>query len=87
MTYRETATRIAEDHIKEHCGKLKKSRKGSTVVRDQRAYNEGVEDGKKIDVYRRTIKESEGDEGLEKVTLVKHKTEEGPWFKLPGGHA
>lgn len=83
ITYQNSAAKIAEDHIKETLGKLKKGRKRSTMVRDWHAYDKGVADGKKIDVHRKTVKASGADEGMGDVTLVKHKVEKGPWFKVP----
>lgn len=65
ITFRETALTIAENYAKEQGIKLKKGRKRSKVIRDCDAYKQGVKDAKKIDVYRRSIKES-GEDDAEK---------------------
>lgn len=49
---------IAEEHAKTRGLKLKKGKKRSREIRDHDAYERDVRDGKKIDVHRRTLKES-----------------------------
>lgn len=57
MTFRADATKIAEDYLKDRGVKLRTDRKRSTVVRDRTAYKQGKEDGKKIDVHQKMIKD------------------------------
>lgn len=57
VTFRETATKIADEYVKDRGLKLRSARSRSNEVRDWDAYDRGVEDGKKIDVHRKTIKQ------------------------------
>ncbi|KFY46249.1 hypothetical protein V494_00534 [Pseudogymnoascus sp. VKM F-4513 (FW-928)] len=56
--FRETASNIADEYLKE-CGiKLGKGKRGrKNVIRDRDAYNQGVEDSKKIDLDRKRLTE------------------------------
>jgi hypothetical protein len=56
VTFRATATKIAEEFLRETGLKLQNQPSRSPVIRDWDAYNNGVKDGKKIDVYRKRIK-------------------------------
>ncbi|KFY18683.1 hypothetical protein V493_08418 [Pseudogymnoascus sp. VKM F-4281 (FW-2241)] len=57
--FRQTASKIADEHLQE-CGiKLSSAgRSRQTVIRDQYAYNQGVKDSKKIDIHGKRITES-----------------------------
>ena len=57
MTFRADATTIADQYLKDHDVKLRMGRKRSTGVRDRTAYDQGTEDGKRIDVHQKRIKE------------------------------
>ena len=57
VTFRATATKIADEYIQDRGVKLHKGSARNTVIRDGNAYNQGVEDSKKVDVYRKRIKE------------------------------
>ncbi|KAK5165369.1 uncharacterized protein LTR77_008898 [Saxophila tyrrhenica] len=59
VTFRETASKIADDYLKDSGMKLKAGRARNGVVRDWDAYDLGVEDGKKIDVHQRRIEDGE----------------------------
>lgn len=63
MTFRENATKIADDYLKDHGVKLRTGRQRSHVIRDRQAYDKGVEDGKTIDVHKKRIKEEEMSDG------------------------
>lgn len=54
MTFRENATKIADDFLKNNGVELSKGRK-STGVKDWNAYKKGAEDSKKIDIHRKAI--------------------------------
>lgn len=57
VQFRETATKIAEDYLKDQGIKLGRGSVRSSVIRDREAYDRGVRDAKKIDVHRKKIKE------------------------------
>jgi hypothetical protein len=57
VTFRATATKIAEEFIREKGVKLRNLKSRGPVIRDMDAYKNGVKDGKKIDVHRKRIKE------------------------------
>ena len=57
MTFRADATKIADEYLKDHGVKLGKGRNRSSIVRDRGAYEQGKEDGKKIDVHQNRLKE------------------------------
>jgi hypothetical protein len=57
MIFRNDAMTIADDYARSQGKKFKTGRKRSTVVRDRKAYRQGKEDGKKIDVHQKRIKE------------------------------
>ena len=57
MTFRADATTVADQYLKDHDVKLRMDRKRSTGIRDRTAYDQGMEDGKKIDVHQKRIKE------------------------------
>ena len=57
MTFRKDAMKIADEHLEDKGVKLKAGRKRSSVIRDRKAYLQGKEDGKKIDVHHKKIKE------------------------------
>ena len=56
-TFRATASKIADEYIQGSGLKLRHKTQRSSVVRDVHAYWQGIEDGKKIDVHRKRIKE------------------------------
>ena len=56
ITFRETATKIAEDFLNTQGIKLYRGRSTTSVIRNWEAYAEGVKDGKKIDLRRKKIK-------------------------------
>lgn len=57
--FRETASKIADDYLRECNIKLRAATKRRiNVIRDRCAYNQGVEDSKKIDIHRKRITES-----------------------------
>jgi hypothetical protein len=57
VTFRATATKIADEYLRERGVKLQYRSARSSVVRDQKAYSQGVNDGKKIDIRRKRIEE------------------------------
>ena len=57
ITFRETATKIADEYLGDKGVKLRNSRAREIVIRDRSAYDQGVKDSRKIDVHRKTIKE------------------------------
>jgi hypothetical protein len=56
-TFRATATKIADEYLKDKGVKLHDRSARGTVIRDRNAYIQGVRDSKKIDVHRKRIKE------------------------------
>ena len=57
MTFRSNATQIADEYIKDKGIKLHRGRPKTNRVRDWTAYEEGVNDGKKIDAHRKRLKQ------------------------------
>jgi hypothetical protein len=57
MTFRKDAMKIADDYLEDKGMKLMAGRKRSNVIRDRKAYLQGKEDGKKINVLQKKIKE------------------------------
>jgi hypothetical protein len=57
ITFRATATKIADEYLEDQGVELSFGSARSNVIRDWNAYNQGVKDSKKIDVYRKRIKE------------------------------
>jgi hypothetical protein len=57
VTFRATSNKIADEYLEDKGVTLHTPSARSTVVRDRNAYNQGVKDTKKIDVYRKRIKE------------------------------
>ena len=55
VTFRATATKIAEDFLQERGVKVRYQSARSSVIRDHSAYSQGVKDGKMIDVRRKRI--------------------------------
>lgn len=59
QVFRETASKIADEYLKECDIKLGKGRRGGlNVIRDRDAYDQGVKDSKKIDLQRKKITEA-----------------------------
>ncbi|KAG4417670.1 MAG: hypothetical protein CL912_29975 [Deltaproteobacteria bacterium] len=57
VTFRATATKIADEYLEDRGVTLHNRSARSTVIRDRNAYSQGVKDSKKIDVYRKRINE------------------------------
>ena len=58
MTFRATATKIPEEDLEEKGLKLKKEWKKSDVVRDKKAYDQGIGDGKEMNLQQKRIEET-----------------------------
>jgi hypothetical protein len=56
VTFRATATKIADRYLEEKGVRLRRRSARSTVIRDWNAYDQGVRDSKKIDVHRKRLK-------------------------------
>ncbi|KAH9216815.1 hypothetical protein DL95DRAFT_362852 [Leptodontidium sp. 2 PMI_412] len=57
VTFRATATKIADEYLEDRGVTLRAGSARSTVIRDLNAYSQGVKDSRKIDVYRKRINE------------------------------
>ncbi|PVH71040.1 hypothetical protein DL98DRAFT_435965 [Cadophora sp. DSE1049] len=55
VTFRATATKIADRYLEEKGIRLRRQSARSIVIRDWDAYDQGVRDGKKIDVRRKRL--------------------------------
>jgi hypothetical protein len=51
------SNKVAEKWLEKHDKKLKAGRRRDGTIRDRKAYDQGAEDSKKIDVHRKGTKE------------------------------
>ncbi|KAH7311802.1 hypothetical protein BKA65DRAFT_155457 [Rhexocercosporidium sp. MPI-PUGE-AT-0058] len=58
VTFRATATNIADVYLEDRGVMLQNRSARSTVIRDRNAYSQGAKDSKKIDVYRKRVNEN-----------------------------